>query len=652
MLPSQAKPSQAKPSQAKPSQAKPSQAKKLAPLAVALLAGLTAYAPLFSHAAEPQSPADTAPLPAPLPDLGKPTADKSALNVNAGPGGLSFQAASATQKFSLTPEYSNQTGLSVGAGFATLLGDNAALGLLVNLGAEKQEWLINAGYAIDSRQRIILTGGQLTQKIDYRFLSGTEKVGLTQNSGGLSYQLQLGETLLRSLDLNAYVSKTASKDLTDKNYTVDTAALYELWSDPRRIAGGTVTGVQGRLGLSPITGSLIKLSLGAEELKYDVLIGKDTTTRATGGIEWLQQLPDRYNLKVAADSFASQNRYTIGLDRSLPGADGGRHTLGLAYTGVQGRDGLGNDSQIRMNYSYSFGTGSRSNGTGGSTAAPLDAARIRPANPVSVAPGMAAGDPAAGLSGGNSSNLLDQVAMRPNYLPSHVVAKVDKTALPTRLIAIDKTSLAGSTIDAATGDITTPLGVAVTGIASVTRNGGAFTNNTQFALSGNNLITRPSQIIQPAAGVTDTYVVTINNSGGGTTLATILVTKGSVKIDSIVISSGVVALPAGYLSQGGLTWTPNTIGGWNGGGYTDWNTANTYCTTSTINGQTGWRLPTTAELSALYTSGAMNGQPGWALDYTWSSTPHGAGRHESVYLNGGGVSWDVDWGIDYVSCVR
>jgi hypothetical protein len=148
----------------------------------------------------------------------------------------------------------------------------------------------------------------------------------------------------------------------------------------------------------------------------------------------------------------------------------------------------------------------------------------------------AAPDPTTPWSG---SALLDQVAQRPSFIPSHVIAKIDNTALPTRLIAIDKTALpAGSTINAATGAITTPLGVTVTGIAGVTKNLAVFANAGQFAVSGSNLTINTSLIAQPAVGVTDSYVVTANNLGGGTTLITISVSHGSVKIDSIVVSAG------------------------------------------------------------------------------------------------------------------
>jgi hypothetical protein len=36
----------------------------------------------------------------------------------------------------------------------------------------------------------------------------------------------------------------------------------------------------------------------------------------------MQQLSNGYNLKATADTFASQSRYTLGVERSLSGPDG------------------------------------------------------------------------------------------------------------------------------------------------------------------------------------------------------------------------------------------------------------------------------------------------------------------------------------------
>ena len=103
------------------------------------------------------------------------------------------------------------------------------------------------------------------------------------------------------------------------------------------------------------------------------------------------------------------------------------------------------------------------------------------------------------------------------------------------------------------------------------------------------------------------------------------------------------------LAQGGLTWMPVIS-------LDTWTNADAYCTNTTINGVTGWRMPTQPELSALYTSGLMNGQ-GWILGSTWSSTPYIpiAGYYEVVYLDVGIVSWgstSAPLYPGYVSCVR
>jgi hypothetical protein len=88
-----------------------------------------------------------------------------------------------------------------------------------------------------------------------------------------------------------------------------------------------------------------------------------------------------------------------------------------------------------------------------------------------------------------------------------------------------------------------------------------------------------------------------------------------------------------------------------------WTAANTYCTTTTINGQTGWRLPTQAELSAFNTylalpeQSALIGQ-GWSLSGTWSSTSAGVGNYYFFRLNNGGLGTNGGASSLYVTCVR
>jgi hypothetical protein len=111
---------------------------------------------------------------------------------------------------------------------------------------------------------------------------------------------------------------------------------------------------------------------------------------------------------------------------------------------------------------------------------------------------------------------------------------------------------------------------------------------------------------------------------------------------------GTTTITANYVTQGGLSWMPITFTG-------DYSSADTYCTTKTINGQTGWRMPTEAELSSLYTSGAMNGQ-GWTLASSVRSSTWNPGEtaHSLVDLDDSGYIYTGDDSLTYlyVSCVR
>jgi len=458
-----------------------------------------------------------------LPDLGNPT---GSITVRPGPSGVTLEHQIERTKIIIAPEYSNQTGSSLGLTLATMLGDKAAVGVLLQAGAAKNEVLVNAGYRLDEHQRFVVTAGQLEQFMHYAFPTGEEKVGMKQNSGALHYQLQLGREFLRFLEINGYVADTASRELAGKTFSVDTATLYELWSTPRRIAGSTITGLQARLSFVPMAGSVVKVNLGQEHLRYDFFTGADSVNRLTGGLQWLQDLGDGYNLNVAADSFATQDRFTLGLQRSFAAGSAGRHTMGLGLVNLRGRDGLGNDEQVKLSYAYTFGANA------GHTAAVNPAAREQKA-----APGQS---PVQRVD----TTLLHQVAQRPSVIPSTIAAKVDTTVTPRRLIAVDKATLpAGASINPSTGDITAPLGVAVSGITDVTKNLATFANTGQFGLVGNSLVLTPSRMTEPAVGAVDRYVVTLANVGGGTTLVTVLASRGSVKIDSIAVTSGDATAP-------------------------------------------------------------------------------------------------------------
>jgi hypothetical protein len=83
-----------------------------------------------------------------------------------------------------------------------------------------------------------------------------------------------------------------------------------------------------------------------------------------------------------------------------------------------------------------------------------------------------------------------------------------------------------------------------------------------------------------------------------------------------------------------------------------WTNASAFCSTSTINGLTGWRLPLQAELTELAAAGVLAGQ-GWTLGATWTGSSALANAHNTVNLvSGAVVVGEADSNGAYVSCVR
>jgi hypothetical protein len=86
----------------------------------------------------------------------------------------------------------------------------------------------------------------------------------------------------------------------------------------------------------------------------------------------------------------------------------------------------------------------------------------------------------------------------------------------------------------------------------------------------------------------------------------------------------------------------------------NWTNARDFCTSSTINGATGWKLPTAEQLKTLQASNAIAGK-GWQVGYTWSADMGVASNeatHVAVDLASGATVERSDAAGAYVTCVR
>jgi len=484
-----------------------------------------------------QAPADEKNI---LPDLGgAPAANTASVqpNINGQGAGFNYLDTIDGKLININSQYTKKNGVAVGCSLASTLSKNIAAGILLTAGSDKNEWLLNAGFDLSHNQRFIFSLGQLRQKLDFNFISGRQKTSVKQDNIAASYQYLLGKDWLNAAEVNAYLSNTGSITLGDKTYFIDTSSLYELWNDPRRIVGGRVTGMQVRLALTPTSKTNIKVGLGIERLTYNYSTGDESTNRATGSAELMHHLANGFNFRASINAASSQNRYALGLDRTFK--DGAQLSIDVAR--IEGRDNTFDDTQLLLSYTKGFGAGQEGRQAGMGIGLNSDT----PMEPASLSTALDNAATSNQAINTWSTRLVNQVSQRPSFLPSQVVAKIDTTATPTRLIVINKLAIpAESTIDNATGVITSPTGTAVSGIADVTKNTLAFVNSGQFTLSGNDaLVIKPSLITQPVVGVIDTYVVTMNNSaGGGTTLATVKVSHSSTSIDSIEIATGIIVI--------------------------------------------------------------------------------------------------------------
>ena len=203
---------------------------------------------------------------------------------------------------------------------------------------------------------------------------------------------------------------------------------------------------------------------------------------------------------------------------------------------------------------------------------------------------------------------------------------IRKFTLTNQAVTLGSTSLTISNFSPSTAAVGT----------TVTITGSNFSTT-----AANNTVSFNGVLASVTSATATQLVVTVPTNA---TTGNITVTVGSwtaTSATSFTVPANSVS--PNFVSQGGLTWMPVTF-------QDTLSNANAYCTSTTINGQTGWRLPTQAELLALYYSGAMNGQ-GWTISsstYVWSSAING--NILSLVSGNGGTSGDPQ--TNYVTCVR
>ena len=183
-----------------------------------------------------------------------------------------------------------------------------------------------------------------------------------------------------------------------------------------------------------------------------------------------------------------------------------------------------------------------------------------------------------------------------------------------------------------------------------------------FAAITKTLADKPFDIVPPSSRSPAPFSFTSSNPAVATisgTLVTITgvgvttITASQPPIGSYGPTSGSTTLTVTAATTSASAFTAGSIT-WMGVSKLDtWAKARDFCAGTTIEGMTGWRQPTEAELTDLQKSSSISGH-GWSLGATWSSTAGKAAstNHVVVDLSNGTKVERSDTDSAYVSCVH
>lgn len=293
---------------------------------------------------------------------------------------LYYSAGNDRFRVELAPNYSQDFGFSLRGSAGGYLTDAMALGLIVEYGVDKREYLGNAGIQFNDALSLVGTVGMLEEHYEYVPGAGKDTVQQMEYGASLKGAYEVG--ILSGFALNGYLT---SADGDSKN--VETGKLY---------------GIQLVTDVDLTDTTHVKLGGGYEWLAWDNGGNNDSFAFSAEGS---QQFGDMLSINASAKLGASEYVYAGGIALDFSSGGGNTNSLALNYSYIVGRDGIEDDQRVELGWSYGFGAGP----TRSATVETQDTGLVRPVADVAMV------SPA--------NNLLNDVMKRPSYLPELVVAR-------------------------------------------------------------------------------------------------------------------------------------------------------------------------------------------------------------------------------------
>jgi hypothetical protein len=301
---------------------------------------------------------------------------------------LHYSGSNDRMRVEIAPNYSEELGFSLKSAVGSYLTDAMALGLIVEYGEHKREYLANAGVQFNDALSFVGTVGLLEEHNEYVAGEGREEVQQMEYGASLKAALETG--ILSGFELNGYLA-----DADGGGDTVETGKLY---------------GAQLVADVDLTDTTHFKLGGGYEWLDWDNTNADDN--HWTFSAEAAQQLGDTLSVTGHAKLGASEYVYGGGLAVDLSNGGMNSNALGMNYSYIDGKNGIEDDQRVELSWSIGFGAGPTSSvaaadltDKSGSIRAAADVAMVSPAN-----------------------NLLGDVMKRPAFLHERVLARAKRSS--------------------------------------------------------------------------------------------------------------------------------------------------------------------------------------------------------------------------------
>jgi hypothetical protein len=256
--------------------------------------------------------------------------------------------------FSLQAVYSKLFGMTVEGTYTQVLGLKDAALLELDLGGKQRRIAGTWGHALTANQLFKITAENLSQNLDFDFVTGKIRKWMYQNAIGGSYAYLIKNGLFNDINLNAYYSKANSKNLPSIDYTSGTG----VFRDFRRIAGGVDKSASVGVHLLPTPATLIGVTADYDDVSYKMrndLSAKRDEDGLGATVSLDQLINDHVKFNLLASHRKPYQDYKAEVDWLVNSAPGSSLELGVLGERVIGNLGTRNDTQRGVNFAYTWG---------------------------------------------------------------------------------------------------------------------------------------------------------------------------------------------------------------------------------------------------------------------------------------------------------